>query len=77
VVKENSLQRRVILRWKKAGKPDWSLEKTISICIEVERELNEEGLHSTPQFSRKINENNKRYIKNWVQGCHFPWLNPR
>jgi len=77
VVKKNSLRGRVILRWKKAGKPGWSLEKTISICIEVERELKEEGLCHTPKLSRKITENDKRYIRNWVQGCHFPWLNPR
>ncbi|MBL7106045.1 MAG: hypothetical protein ISS77_00365 [Phycisphaerae bacterium] len=31
----------------------------------------------TPQFSRKIRENDKRYIRNWVQGCHFEWINPR
>ncbi|MBW8038707.1 MAG: hypothetical protein FVQ85_01765 [Planctomycetes bacterium] len=77
MIKENSLRGRVILRWEKAGKPDWSLEKTISICIEVERELKKVGLHRTPQFSRNIMENNKRYIRNWVQGCHFEWINPR
>jgi hypothetical protein len=77
MVRENSLRGRVILRWEKAGKPDWNLEKTISICIEVEKELKKKGLDRTPQFSRNLKENYKRYIKNWVQGCHFEWINPR
>jgi len=77
VVKESSLRGRVILRWSKAGKPDWSLKKTMSICIEVERELKKMGINRTPKFSYKIRENDKSYLRNWVQGCHFEWINPR
>jgi hypothetical protein len=74
---ENSLRGRVIRRWEEVGKKDWSLEKTIGICIEVEGELAKAGLNRTPKFSHKIRENEQGYIRNWVQGCHFEWINPR
>ncbi len=77
MTRENSLRGKVILRWERACKPDWSLEKTIDICIEVEGELKKAGINRTPQFSCRIRENDKRYIRNWVQGCHFEWINPR
>ena len=77
MVRENSLRGRVILRWKEAGKKDWGHQKTIDVCIEVEGELTEAGLNRTPKFSRKIRENDLGYIRNWVQGCHFDWINPR
>ena len=51
--------------------------KTVSIHIEVERELKKAGINRTSQFSCRIRENDRRYIRNWVQGCHFEWINPR
>jgi len=77
MTRDSSLRGIVILRWEKAGKPNWSLKKTIDTCIEIEGELKRTGLNRTPQFSCKIRENNKKYIRNWVQGCHFNWMNPR
>jgi len=75
--RENSLRGRVVLRWEEAGKQNWSLEKTIDMCIEVEAELQKAGFNHTPKFSSKIKGNDQRYIRNWVQGCHFKWINPR
>ena len=77
MTRKNSLRGRVIRRWEKAGKPNWSLKKTISICIIVERELTKAGFNRTPKFSRSIREKNQQYIRKWVRGCHFEWINPR
>lgn len=59
------------------GKPDWSLERTLMVCINIDSEFEKVGLRPAPRFRDEVGLNNRKYLINWVQGCHFPWLNPR
>jgi len=70
--RHNSVRGRVIKKWKKKDKPDWSLERTLMVCIKTDSELEKDGLKPAQEF-----RNHRKYLVNWVQGCHFPWLNPR
>jgi len=70
--RDNSVRGRVIKKWKKNGKPDWSMERTLIGCIKTDSEFEEDRIQTAPQFRK-----HRKYLVNWVQGCHFPWLNPR
>jgi len=55
----------------------WDVRRTITACVESDRELEAEGLELAPQSREAIKSHNERYIRAWVLGCHFEWLNPR
>ena len=76
-VRKNSLRGRVIIKWDSVGKPKWTLEQTLQICIDVNNDLEATGFNPAPRFREAIKSNNRPYLLNWAQGCHFPWLNPR
>jgi hypothetical protein len=64
--------------WEKRGKPgNWGVQQTLAVCIEVDEELGTAGCEPAPRFREAITLGNQKYLTNWVQGCHFPWLNPR
>ena len=71
------LRGEVIKRWKAAGCPQWDYETTKNVCLEVNRYLERIGQNPAPRFREEINKKNKTYIRQWVLGCHFSWLNPR
>ena len=73
----SSVRGRVISAWKHAGRPNWSIEQTLKVCVKVNSEFEEAGLQPAPRFREEVESNNLPYLINWVQGCHFPWLNPR
>ena len=75
--RENSLKGRVIADWEDAGQPNWGIRETIGICMFVDVELRAERLNPTPKFRKAIKSNNLKYVRTWVLGCHFSWLNPR
>ncbi|GAI21790.1 unnamed protein product [marine sediment metagenome] len=76
-VRENSVRGRVILRRDEAGKPNWSIEQTLKVCVKVDSEFENSGLLPAPRFREEVESNNLPYLMNWVQGCHFEWINPR
>jgi hypothetical protein len=75
--REHSVRGRVVTKWQKSGKPNWNTQKTLAICIDIDSELETAGYAPAPRFREAIKGNNEKYLRNWVQGCHFPWLNPR
>ncbi len=75
--RKRTLRGRVIAQHEDIGKPNWGLRETIGICLLVDAELRAEGLNRTPAFRKAIESNDMSYIKTWVMGCHFSWLNPR
>jgi hypothetical protein len=75
--KNNTLKGRVDDKHKRAGSPQWDSRKTIEVCIKTARELEAEGFDRAIKFRNAIKRNDEKYIKTWVLGCHFKWLNPR
>ena len=73
----NKLRDRVIAEWENASKPNWGKRETTGICLLVDVELKAENHNHSPEFRKAIESNNLKYIRTWVLGCHFPWLNPR
>ena len=67
----------VIARWVGAGHPRWDYDATERACLEVDRYLSELGENPAPCFHGAIARGDKVYIRRWVMGCHFDWLNPR
>ena len=77
MIRKNSLRRSVILRCGRVGKPNWSLKKTINVCIEESNKFEIKDRNPAPKFHKAIMSNDVSYIRRWVLGCHFFWLNPR
>jgi len=75
--RKDSIRGRVISTWKSAGKPDWSMQKTQSVCIKIDGEFEDARFCPAPRFRDAIKSNKGPYLRNWVGGCHFPWINPR
>ena len=76
-VRKNSLRGSVVLKWESSGKPVWDVKKTLAACIHVDNKLEDKGLEPAPQFRKKTRLDDQKYMRTWVLGCHFPWLNPR
>lgn len=74
---DKKLRGRVIAEWDAAGKPNWNKRETTGICLFIDAELKAEKLNPSPKFRKAIESNDLEYIKTWVMGCHFSWLNPR
>lgn len=75
--KNNTLKGRVISKHNNIVKSEWDRRKTIEICIETDHELEAEGINRAKKFNEAIMRNDEKYIKTWILGCHFNWLNPR
>jgi hypothetical protein len=76
--RRNSIRGRVIAAWEKHGKPrGWDVQHRLAVCVEVDEELRAAGWEPAPRFREAITLGNQKYLTHWVQGCHFPWLNPR
>jgi len=71
------LRGEVTKRWKTAGCPRWNYETTKNVCLEVDRYFTELGQNPAPRFHEEIGKKNKIYIRQWILGCHFEWLNSR
>ena len=68
---------KVIELWQKAGTPSWNYEETLKACMTTNEFF--KTIHKNPaqRLSEEIDNNNEAYIKTWIMGCHFEWLNPR
>lgn len=75
--RNNSIRGCVIDKRNSLGHPNWTSKKTLAICIKVDNELKKAGHNPAPKFREAIRLNDRKYLANWVLGCHFPWLNPR
>jgi hypothetical protein len=77
LITKNSLRGRVIQEWEIKGKPSWDYEQTLQVCLNANEVLETEKLNPAPCFRQAIISNNNIYIRQWIYGCHFSWLNPR
>jgi hypothetical protein len=76
-MRKNAVSVEVTKRWKAAGRPQWSYLDTERVCLEVNRYFAELGKNPAPRFREEIERKDYSYIRTWVMGCHFGWLNPR
>ncbi len=74
---KTSLRGEVIERWKKSKQHPWNYETTEAECLKVNYDFKKINKNPTPRFRTEIKNKNKIYVKQWVLGCHFNWLNPR
>ena len=74
---DRKLRGRVIAEWETAEKPNWGKKETIGMCLLVDAELKADKLNPSPKFRKAVELNNLKYVRTWVLGCHFSWLNPR
>jgi hypothetical protein len=72
-----SLRGRVGDRWERQGRPRWSDVQTIRATLEEDAALEALGLTPAPKFRQARRAGRQQYIRQWVLGCHFEWLNPR
>ncbi len=72
-----NLKDKVNLIWQEAGSPKWDYTKTLDACLEANNYFS--NIHQNPakRFREEVEKNNQKYIRQWVMGCHFDWLNPR
>ena len=75
--KATTLRGLVEEKWRAAGRPTWSYAETRDACVEADGELAGLGLNPAGRFREEVSLSNEEYIKQWVYGCHFEWLNPR
>ncbi len=73
----SSFRGSVIRRWEKKGRPEWDYEATRKACLRINRWMADRGLNPAPKFRKNIDRGDDRYIRTWIVGCHFEWLNPR
>jgi len=73
----SGLRDEVIKWWKLTGRQSWDYKITKNVCLEVNSYLAKLGQNPTPRFREEIEKRNNSYIRQWVMGCHFDWLNPR
>lgn len=68
----------VVQLWEKSGKPDWTLGRTIEEVKRADAQLTRDGLGKIQRKLRQhIEQGDEQYIRQWVLGCHFCWINPR
>jgi len=66
-----SLRREIIKQWENANCPQWTVAQTVKVAIECDKHI-----HPTPapKFREALQQNDEKYLKQWVQGCRFSWL---
>ncbi len=73
----NTLRGSVIDKWNSSGRPNWDIEATSAACIEVDKQFEHLGQNPAPKFREARLRNDEYYMRTYVFGCHYPWLNPR
>jgi hypothetical protein len=68
---------KVIELWKESGSPKWSFDDTLAACVETNKFFKTNNKNPAKAFRKAIDENNATYVRQWIMGCHFEWLNPR
>jgi hypothetical protein len=68
---------RVVEKHDRIGKFEWDIRETMEVCIDIDNQLESEGHNPAKKFRKAIKRNDEKYIRTWVLGCHFDWLNPR
>ena len=74
---KDSLRGRVIQKWKDNGEPSWGYDRTLQECVKANGALESKRLNPALCFRSAIMLDDRVYIRQWVYGCHFSWLNPR
>ena len=72
-----TLRGRVVSRWRSGGSGNWDYERTRLECLKADACLRSRGENPAPRFREEIERHNEPYIRQWIMGCHFEWLNPR
>ena len=67
----------VEMRWADAGHPRWDVDETIRQTVLADEELARRGVEPAPRFREMRRARDHEYMRRWVLGCHFMWLNPR
>jgi hypothetical protein len=75
--KATTLRGRVEGKWRAADRPSWTYAETRDACLDADRELAGSGLNPARRLREEVSLGNEEYVKQWVYGCHFEWLNPR
>ncbi len=75
--RNGSLRGLVISMWERRGRPEWDLSKTLLVTRQADEILEREGKNPAPAFRAQREAGNRTYEVAWVNGCHFPWRNPR
>ncbi len=75
--RQDSARGRVRSMQAKSSKADWGFVGTRAACIRVDEELEAAGHKPAPKFRKAVKMNDEGYVRAWVLGCHFRWLNPR
>jgi len=73
----DSLRGAVTGRWEEAGRPKWDIEEAIRVCEDVDEEFQQAGKNPAPRFREGRSRGDTTYIRAFVYGYHFQWLNPR
>ena len=63
--------------WRQEGSPDWNYEQTLIACLEADERLRRNKENPAKRFREEAGNKNNPYLRQWVMGCHFEWLNPR
>ena len=71
------LRTMVVDAWQQAGCPKWHYEQTLTECLKADQELRCSKENPARRFREEIENQNRAYLRQWVMGCHFEWLNPR
>ena len=73
----SGLRTKVYIWWTLTGCPKWDYETTKNVCLELDIYFAILGKNPAPHFREAVKKGNSSYIKQWIMGCHFIWLNPR
>lgn len=68
---------KVIELWEKDGSPEWGYEETLSACVNANTFFRKRGENPAKKFRKNLVIGDDQYVRNWIMGCHFSWLNPR
>ena len=62
------------MKWKRAGKPNWSIDRTIGMCKIIDGILEDRGICSAPRFREKRKAGDEEYVESWVKGLKLCWV---
>jgi len=63
--------------WQESDSPNWNYDKTLTACVDANDSFVKLHRNPAPKFRDALEDNDETYIKLWIMGCHFNWLNPR
>jgi hypothetical protein len=73
----SGLRTEVYIWWTLTGCPQWDYQTTKKVCLEVDIYFERMGMNPAPHFREAVKNGNDSYMKQWIMGCHFIWLNPQ